>query len=59
MHAEALPLLDFFGCFARATFPQEMQHAQNIQNIFPVAEGDHESIFYIQFELTENSIPKL
>ncbi len=31
----------FFAGFAHGAFPQEMHHAQNLQKIFPVAEGDH------------------
>src|SRR3989440_3584708 len=30
-----------FAGFAHGAFPAEMPHAQNLQKIFPVAEGDH------------------
>ena len=30
-----------FAVFAHVAFPAEMPHAQNLQKIFPVAEGDH------------------
>src|SRR3989440_11065084 len=30
-----------FAVFAHGAFPAEMHHAQKLQKIFPVAEGDH------------------
>jgi len=30
-----------FAVFAHVAFPAEMPHAQKLQKIFPVAEGDH------------------
>ena len=41
LQTEALPLPYPFAVVAHGAFPAEMHHAQQLQKIFPVAEGDH------------------